>query len=69
MKYSATGEVIDSYHLKGTYYIPHTTEEGVWFFVRDGKKEQFVQLTGNVDVIETTNQNVDEIKESLGIKK
>lgn len=67
VKYSATGEVIDSYHLKGSY---PTISEGVTrFYVDDGEGEKLIRLTGNVDVIETTNQSVDEIKESLGIKK
>ncbi|QOS99858.1 hypothetical protein JNUCC42_03570 [Brevibacterium sp. JNUCC-42] len=65
VKYSITGKVIASYHLKSTY--PRVSEEGVSFFMGHGKEQQFIQLTGNVDVIETTNKNVDEIKESIGI--
>lgn len=65
MKYNDQGQVIAIYHVKGNQ--PVRDDEGVSFFIGDQGEQRFMQLSGNVGVIEVTG-NVQATLEQLGIK-
>ncbi|MFC8688775.1 hypothetical protein [Brevibacillus porteri] len=65
MKYNEQGDVIASHHVKGNQ--PVKDDDGVSFFILEQGAQRFIQLSGNVDVIEVTG-NVQATLERLGIK-
>ncbi|CAM3463997.1 hypothetical protein EDM52_18520 [Brevibacillus invocatus] len=65
VKYIDQGKVITSYHVKG--FQPVKDEEGVSFFMTQGHDQQFIQMSGNVDVIEVSGIDVQAVKDRLGI--
>ncbi|MEC2131927.1 hypothetical protein P9G84_23725 [Brevibacillus centrosporus] len=65
VKYNDQGKAITSYHVKG--FQPTKNEDGVSFFMTHGRDQQFIQMSGNVDVIEVTGTDVQAAKDRLGI--
>ncbi|WP_103108828.1 hypothetical protein [Brevibacillus reuszeri] len=65
VKYNEQGQVITSYHVQGNQ--PVKDEVGVSFFLWEQGEQQFIQLSGNVDVIEVTGTDSQEIKKQLGV--
>ncbi|ATF11223.1 hypothetical protein A616_04145 [Brevibacillus brevis X23] len=65
MKYNEQGQIIMHYHVKG--FQPTKDEDGVLFFMMQDGQQLFIQLSGNVDVIEVTG-DVQAALERLGIK-
>lgn len=66
VKYNEQGQVISSHHVKGNQ--PVKDDDGVSFFMWDQGEQRFMQLSGNVDVIEVTGTDVQATLELLGIK-
>ena len=66
VKYNEQGQVITSYHVKGNQ--PTKDEDGVSFFIMQDRQQLFIQVSGNVDVIEVSG-NVQAALERLGIKE
>ncbi|UED70680.1 hypothetical protein [Brevibacillus sp. HD3.3A] len=65
VKYNDQGQVITSYHVKR--FQPTKDEDGVSFFMMQDGQQLFIQVSGNVDVIEVTG-DVQAALERLGIK-
>lgn len=65
VKYNEQGQVITYYHVKG--FQPAKDVEGVSFFMMQDGQQLFIQVSGNVDVIEVTG-DVQAALERLGIK-
>ncbi|MEC2131624.1 hypothetical protein P9G84_22120 [Brevibacillus centrosporus] len=65
VKYNDQGKAITSYHVKG--FQPTKNEDGVSFFMTHGRDQQFIQMSGNVDVIEVTGTDVKEVMSKAGI--
>ncbi|WP_213025433.1 hypothetical protein [Brevibacillus reuszeri] len=65
VKYNEQGQVITYYHVKG--FQPAKDEDGVSFFIWEQGEQRFIQLSGNVDVIEVTEKDVHAVKQETGI--
>ncbi|MED2134638.1 hypothetical protein P4V56_28020 [Brevibacillus porteri] len=65
VKYNEQDHVITYYHVKG--FQPTKDEDSVSFFMMQNGQQLFIQVSGNVDVIEITGTDVKEVMSKVGI--